>query len=262
MTGSVLVVGSLQVVVHAEVDRVPTVGSAVTATRTRRTVGGRGVDQAVAAHRAGARVALVAAVGGDDAGRWCADHLARLGIEPRLQVAPGEATAVRVVMTEGSARDATLLLDGATVRLDGRAALAAAGASDVVLVQLDVPAPAVADLIREAHRRRLRTVVNASPFAVPEPDAASVADPFVVGERDAALLADGGLIPASLCVTFGRAGAVWDGMRVDSDDLGAPVTADGSTEAFCGTLAAGLAAGLERRTALREAVAASALTDW
>ena len=68
------------------------------------------------------------------------DHLARLGIEPRLQVVPGEATAVRMVITEGSARDATLVLDGATARLDGRAALAAAGASDVALVQLDVPA--------------------------------------------------------------------------------------------------------------------------
>lgn len=261
MTGSVLVVGSVQVVVHAEVDRVPAVGSTVTATRTRRTVGGRGFQQAVAAHRAGARVALVAAVGDDDAGRWCADHLARLGIEPRLQVVPGEASAARVTMTEGPERDATLVIDGATARFDGRSALAAVRPGDVVLVQLDVPAPAVANLIREAERRRLRTVVNATPFALLEPDAASVADPFVVGERDAALLADAGLIPASLCVTFGPAGAVWEGVRVDSDDRGGPAEAEGSTEAFCGTLAAGLAAGLDRRTALREAVAASALTD-
>jgi len=262
VSGRVLVVGSLQVVVQADVDRLPTVGSVVVATGTRRTVGGRGVDQAVAARRTGARVVLVAAVGDDDAGRRCEDHLARLGIEPRLQVVPDHATATRVVMTEGPEREASLLLDDATTRLDGRAALGAATDGDVVLVQLDVPATAVADLLREADRRRLRVVVNASPFAVLDPDAASVADPFVVGERDAALLADVGLIPASLCVTFGRAGAVWDGMRVDSDDLGAPAMPDGGTEAFCATLAAGLAAGRERRVALREAVAASALTDW
>ncbi|HEU4332404.1 MAG TPA: PfkB family carbohydrate kinase [Lapillicoccus sp.] len=262
MTGQVLVVGSLQVVVHAEVDRVPAVGDAVTATGTRRTVGGRGLDQALAARRAGARVALVASVGDDDAGRWCEDHLASLGVEPRLHVVPGESTATRVVMTAGHERDASLLLHGAAARFDGRAALAAAADGDVVLVQLDVPPPAAADVLREADRRQLRAVVNASPFAVLDPDAAAIADPFVVGERDAALLADVGLMPASLCVTFGRAGAVWDGTRVDSDDLGTPAMPDGGTEAFCGTLAAGLAAGLDRRAALRDAVAASALTDW
>ena len=76
------------------------------------------------------------------------------------------------------------------------------------------------------------------------------------------LLGDVGLIPGSLCVTFGRAGAVWDGLRVDSDDLGTPAPPVGGTEAFCGILAAGLAAGLDRRSALRQAVAASGLTDW
>ena len=54
------------------------------------------------------------------------------------------------------------------------------------------------------------------------PQAAALADPFVVGERDAALLADVGLIPGSLCVTFGRAGAVWNGLRIDSENLGSP----------------------------------------
>jgi ribokinase len=256
------VVGSLQVVVRAAVDEVPVVGRAVTATATRRSLGGRGVAQAIAARRAGARVALVAAVGDDDAGRWCEDHVTRLGIEPRLQVVPDETTATRVVMSEGAEREATLVLDGASARFRGGAALAGATKGDVVLVQLDVPTPAVDRLLREADHRRLRVVVNASPFAVLDPDTAALADPFVVGERDAALLADVGLLPASLCVTFGRAGAVWDGVRIDSDDLGAPALADGGTEAFCGTLAAALAAGLDRRAALRAAVAASALTDW
>ena len=262
MTGRVLVVGTLHVDIHAAVDRVPAVGETATATRFYRTLGGGGAAQARAVRQAGADVALVAAVGDDDAGSWVRDQLTRAGVEPLLQVVAGTATGSRVVMTEGLDREAALLLDSVTERLDSRRALAALEPGDVVLVQLDVPSRVVADLLRDADRRELQVVVNASPFAVLDPDAASVADPFVVGERDAALLADVGLIPESLCVTFARAGAVWNGIRVDGDDLGAPAMVDGGTEAFCGTLAAGLAAGLDRRAALRDAVAASALTDW
>ena len=78
-----------------------------------------------------------------------------------------------------------------------------------------------------------------------------------MGDRDAALLADVGLIPGSLCVTFGRAGAVGTDVRVDSDDLGSTAMAPGGTEAFCGALAAALAAGADRASALRAAVAAA-----
>jgi ribokinase len=260
--GRVLVVGSLHVVVRAEVDAIPTVGRTATAVASRRTVGGRGVAQARAARRAGATVALVAAVGGDEAGRWCGDYLARIGVEPLLQVVEHEQTGTQLVLTEAPDREATLLLDRANTALDGVAALASAEDDEVVLVQLDVPVPVVTALLREADRRRLRAVVNASPFAALDAEAASLADPFVVGERDAALLADVGLIPASLCVTFGRAGAVWDGLRMDRDDVGGPIRGAGGTEVFCGTLAAALAAGQDRQAALRQAVLAAPLTDW
>jgi ribokinase len=159
-------------------------------------------------------------------------------------------------MTEGGQEGATLLVRGANTALDGGTALTGVEPDDLVLVQLDLPSLVVAELLREADRRQIRVVVNASPLTTVEPEAAAFADPFVVGERDAALLADVGLIPGSLCVTFGRAGAVWDGLRIDSDNVGAPAMAPGGTEAFCGTLAAALAAGADRASALRAAVAA------
>ena len=44
---------------------------------------------------------------------------------------------------------------------------------------------------------------------------------------------------------------------MDSGDQGSPALAPGGTEAFCGTLAAALAAGCDRPEALRAAVAAA-----
>jgi ribokinase len=256
--GRVVVVGSLYLQIRADVEDIPRAGDVATSLRTRRAVGGRGVAQSLAAQRHGVPVVLVAAVGDDEAGRWCAGNLALEGIEARLQAVGYEPTGNLVVMSEGGDQpDATLLIPGANSALDGHQALADTDPDDVVLIQLDVPPAVVADVLREADRRQLRVVVNASPYATVDPEAAALADPFVVGERDAAMLADVGVMPRSLCVTFGRAGAVWDGLRMDSGDLGSPALAAGGTEAFCGTLAAALAAGCDRPEALRAAVAAA-----
>ena len=200
---------------------------------------------------------MVAAIGDDETGRWCRERLVRAGIAPRLQVVAAESTGQAIVAREDGDRDAVILIPGADAALDSRTALDDTAPDDVVLIQLDVPPAVVADVLREADRRQLRVVVNASPYATVDPEAAALADPFVVGERDAALLADVGVMPRSLCVTFGRAGAVWDGLRMDCDDLGSPALMSGGTEAFCGTLAAALAAGCDRAEALRAAVAAA-----
>ena len=91
-----------------------------------------------------------------------------------------------------------ILIPGADAALDAGTALDDTAPDDVVLIQLDVPPAVVADVLREADRRQLRVVVNASPYATVDPEAAALADPFVVGEQDAALLADVGVMPRSL----------------------------------------------------------------
>jgi ribokinase len=255
--GRVVVVGSVHQRVVVDVPRIPGAGETATSLRTRRSLGGSGMLQAAAARRWGAEVALVAAVGDDETGRWCRERLVRARIVPRLQVVAAEPTGLAIVAREDGDRDAVILVPGADTALRSRAALDDTAPDDVVLIQLDVPPAVVADVLREADHRQLRVVVNASPYATVDPEAAALADPLVVGERDAAILADVGLMPRSLCVTFGWAGAVWDGLRIDSGDLGSPALAPGGTEAFCGTLAAALAAGCDRLPALRAAVAAA-----
>ena len=83
---------------------------------------------------------------------------------------------------------------------------------------------------------------------------------MVVNESEAALLADGELVPTSLLVTFGAAGAMWDGERVDGVAVAAGDVLDttGAGDAFCGALAAALAAGADRSGALRQAGGAGA----
>jgi ribokinase len=73
-------------------------------------------------------------------------------------------------------------------------------------------------------------------------------------------LADSDLVPGSLLVTFGAAGARWGLEQVDGLTVPAGEVVDtvGAGDAFCGALAAALAAGADDRSALEAANRAGA----
>ena len=86
------------------------------------------------------------------------------------------------------------------------------------------------------------------------------AAPVVVNEHEALQLADSGLVPSTMVVTFGAAGAAWDGQRSTGPQVPADEVVDttGAGDAFCGALAAALAGGADPHAALESALAAGA----
>jgi ribokinase len=92
------------------------------------------------------------------------------------------------------------------------------------------------------------------------PDVVALADPLVVNEHEALLLADSEAMPASLVVTFGAAGAAWDGDQVNGPVVEGSDVLDttGAGDAFCGFLCAALVAGAGRREALTAALGGGA----
>ena len=103
-------------------------------------------------------------------------------------------------------------------------------------------------------------MLNLAPYALLPPDVVALADPLVVNEHEALLLADSESMPASLLVTFGAAGAAWDGDQLTGPEVDPSQVLDmsGAGDAFCGALSAALVAGADRHAALRSALAAGA----
>jgi ribokinase len=257
--GRVLVLGSLNVDLVTPVERIPQPGETVLAVGpTRRLAGGKGANQAVAAAAQGARVTMVGAVGGDEPGRAYAVRLATRGIERRLRVEAGLATGTAMVTVDPAGENAIVVSPGANG--SARPDVSDLAPGDVLLVSLEVPLRVVAEAVRMAAALGARVILNAAPYAALPQDVVAIADPLVVNEHEAALLADSGLVPESLLVTFGAAGAQWDDVRVD----GVPVPREqvldttGAGDAFCGALAAVLANGADRHSALRAATRAGA----
>jgi len=131
---------------------------------------------------------------------------------------------------------------------------------DVLLVQLEIPLDTVSAACERAAARDVRVVLNIAPYADLPAAVIQVADPLVANEHEAQLLGHTGARPRSRLVTLGAHGAVWDDLGLPAVEVPDDEVLDttGAGDAFCGALAAALARGEGRESALREALAAGA----
>ncbi|HXR68661.1 MAG TPA: PfkB family carbohydrate kinase, partial [Dermatophilaceae bacterium] len=211
----------------------------------------------------GASVAMVGCVGSDEAGSAYVARLLALGVDvSAVRVQPGWPTGHALITVDEVGENSIVVVAGANaaVALEDLEVLGSVGPGDVVLLQLEVPLVVVAAAARRASTRGARVILNLAPYAALPPDVVALADPLVVNEHEALLLADSEALPASVVVTFGAAGAAWDGDQLTGPEVEGPEVLDttGAGDAFCGALSAALVAGAGRREALQAALAAGA----
>jgi ribokinase len=253
--GTVCVVGSLNIDLVTTVARHPGPGETVRGNGLRRLPGGKGANQALAAARAGATTVLCGRIGAD--GTAYRDGLAERGVDcAGVLTVPDTASGHALIAVDERGENTIIVIPGANAALTAaevdRHAAAIAGA-DVVLLQLEIPLPSVLLAAELARAAGARVMLNPSPWTVPPAELLAVADPLVVNEHEASELPSG--VAGSVCVTLGAAGARWGELAVPAPD-GDVVDTTGAGDSFTGALAAALAAGADRATALRVAVAA------
>jgi ribokinase len=259
--GRVVVLGSLNVDVVTRVEWHPVPGETLLGEAAGRFAGGKGGNQAMAARRAGADVVMVGAVGPDEAGEAYLARLHAAGVETAVTRFPDAPTGTAYIAVDDAGENTIIVVPVANHWVqDASLASVGVGPGDVLLCSLEVPLDDVARLALAAHRAGARVVLNMAPYAPVLADAVAVCDPVVVNESEMRQLADSDLMPGSLLVTFGAAGARWgveqvDGIAVPADEV---VDTVGAGDAFCGALAAALAAGADDRAALEAANRAGA----
>ena len=247
MEPEVVVVGSANVDLVLPVRRIPRPGETVLAGVMTRGPGGKGANQAVASARAGARTAMVAALGDDDGGALLRDALGSSGVDLSLVSATDTPTGTAIITVDDSGENSIVVAPGANGELSlSAAATAVVGAAKIVLAQLEIPLPTV----QAAAAASSYFILNAAPAAELPDELLADVDLLVVNETEAEAIAGADRsallkkVPAAV-VTLGAAGAV---ILTRGDDeievAGVPVgvvdtTAAGDT--FCGVLAATLA---------------------
>lgn len=256
----VCVVGSINNDHICVLPRLPELGESLIASSYQTAFGGKGANQAVAAARLGAAVAMIGAVGRDAAGQAMRRNLEDNGVDASGLLEAAVPSGVALINVDDRGDNTIAVYAGANMELGPdwvrRHSESIRGAS-CLLIQLEVPLPAVLEAARIAKAAGVPVLLNPAP-AKPIPDelfglcAALTPNETELGilsgvsgikEGAAKLLSRG---TGAVIVTLGKRGCLYlDGSRsfeVPSTPVKA-VDATAAGDSFNGALAARIAAG-------------------
>ncbi|CAN5844745.1 ribokinase [soil metagenome] len=260
----VCVVGSANLDRFATTAVFPRPGETVLGSAYAEHAGGKGLNQAIAAARAGAHTAFVGAVGDDAVGDRLLDELAAAGVDLSSTRRFAAPTGRALVFVDKAGENSIVVVPGANALLE----IGALPPSAVVLVQLEIPWSTVSASLEIGRRAGATTILNPAPAPTGRQhgNGALGADIVVPNEHEAAALGGAAALLAggagAVITTAGAAGV----QVVAGDDAwhqaAFPTEAVDTTaagDAFCGALAARVAAGDDLHAAVRFAAAAGAL---
>ncbi|PZS40869.1 MAG: ribokinase [Pseudonocardiales bacterium] len=253
----VTVVGSVNLDLVATLPRLPRPGETLTTAGLTRVPGGKGANQALAVHRHGLPVQLIAAVGADPEADIALTLLRHEGVRlDRLQRVT-EPTGLALIAVDATGETTIVVVSGANAAL--RVDAQDVAGAEAVLTVLEVPEQVVAAAARHATGL---FVLNASPTRPVPTDVLRRADLVVVNRAEYAALP--GLHAArAVAITDGPRGAVLlrEGIEVETAVPPSVDAVDGTAagDAFIGAAVAGLLRGLPDSELLTRACAAGAL---
>ena len=278
----VVVIGSTNTDMTVRVPHLPVPGETVGGGGFRVTGGGKGANQAVAAARAGASVVFVTALGTDDIGDRAFENLAAESIDLRFVRRVAETpSGIALILVDDAGENVIAVASGANAALrteDVELVSTTVEPGDAVLVQLEIPEPAVEAAAAVALRRGARLILNPAParplserllgavtvLTPNEHEAAALAGlgaGVVDPARAAAALHDRGV--TDVLVTLGAAGVLVSSaagsMRMPAFVVDA-VDTTAAGDVFNGALAVALIEGRSLPDAARFASAAAAIS--
>ncbi len=266
----VVVLGSINMDLVVEAPALPAPGETLLGGPFRTAPGGKGANQAVAAARSGAAVRMIGRVGADAFGEQLRAGLLADGVDiEHVGTCRHDPSGVALITVSADGENTIVVAPGANylVRMahvdDAVEAAIFTGAS-VLVAQLEVPMDVVMHAARLARTAGVMFVLNPSPVQPRSHELLALVDVLIVNDTELSQL--GGLdtlrtMVAAIVHTRGSLGLdVHDvqGSHTISAHNVAVVDTTGAGDACCGALVAGLAAGLDLRSAAARGNAAGA----
>ncbi len=277
----ITVFGSINMDLIATTPRLPKPGETVAGSGFSTAAGGKGANQALAARRAGSHVRMIGAVGRDEFADPALSLLAEAGTDLSGVRRVEGPTGTALILVGGDGENMITVVPGANSAVDtgdASAAVAAMQRSDLLMLQLEVPAPAVERALADAKAHGVTSLLNIAPLTADAARLGRMADIVIANEteferlagreglsaseREETLMRLHGETGQTLIVTLGGDGviAARDGHLHRTQGLAIePVDTVGAGDTFCGYLAASLDQGLGFETALRRAAVAGSL---
>ena len=166
----IIVIGSLNADLVVRTPRFPAPGETISGEDLAIIPGGKGANQAVAAARQGASVAMVGRVGGDSFAPTLIQNLQNNHVDTTRVKTDESATGTAIIVVDANGQNSIVLSPGA----NGKVTPADVDAvsfldTHMLLLQLEIPLETVIHAASLAHQNGLRVILNPAP-AQPLPD--------------------------------------------------------------------------------------------
>ena len=185
---NIVVVGSLNMDLVIQVPTIPKLGETVLGNNFATFPGGKGANQAVAAARLGASVAMVGQVGADTYGESLINSLSTEGVNiDQIFMDESTATGVAMISVDDSGQNSIVVASGANFTLTNeqiQSAWEKLGDIDILIMPLETPPDTILEAARLANRRDVQVVLNPAPARLLEEELLSLVDVLVPNEHE------------------------------------------------------------------------------
>ena len=222
-------------------------------------IGGKGINQAIAAARMGAEVSFLAAIGDDADGEKCKAAAAQNGINAYFAVSPGKRTTFAFILTDKNGENRVTEYVGAELGEEDVLSFEdQIAGSDILLLQQEVPCDVNEMAVAIAERHGVKVILNPAPI---RPIPASIAEKvYLVTPNKHEKEGIKHLDFKNCMTTLGKEGCNINGNDfVKALEVNA-VDTTGAGDTFNGVLAVCLAEGLDMKRACQYAVAGSGIS--
>jgi ribokinase len=257
---SIAIIGSINLDIVAQVKDFPHPGETVTNAVVHRFPGGKGANQALAAHRLGARVFMVGRVGDDPIADEALQTLREEGVDTtHCKALEAQSTGLALIVVNAEGENQIVVAPGANAAFDAEH-LVMPG-TDASIAQLEVPIPTI---LKAARVSGNFFCLNAAPAKPVPRELLEHVDLLVVNEIEARMLGrELEHFSGFLASTYGAAGAVLsqNGQQIATARPPKVDTVDttGAGDAFTAALTVALVSGMKPQFALEQACVAGAL---
>ena len=279
----VLIVGSLNIDIVTYLEKMPEPGETVVGDRIESFPGGKGLNQAVAAARAGGEVIMVGVLGNDSNSNMLKQVMLTEKINSDYVRQVVGACGTAIIEVDKSGWNRIIVIAGANSELKANdlkpEILTKITKRQVLLSQLESPISELFSIFQAAKNSNFFTILNPAParklekkfiqlidLLVPNPFEAEVLSGIKVTDTDSAFSAGKELISQgvqSVLITMGEGGSVLitkDGSELFESFKVNAIDTTAAGDAFCGAIAVALSEEFDLKTAIRFASAAGALS--
>ena len=262
----VLVIGSSNVDYIIRTKKFPDRGETTFSESFEYAIGGKGLNQAVAASLTGAETTFLTALGNDNNLDYVLNELSKynLNVKPIIK---NTSTGTAIIMVEDESGENEIIVNsGANKKLDKTDIdnnISLIKEADYILLQLELDIRVVEYIIKRAKEFNKTVILNPAPFNILDKDVMSLCDYITPNEGEYQKLKEANIKLNNVIVTMGSNGSK---LITKNEEIKIPahkvlaVDTTGAGDCYNGTFVGFLSLGYDVKEALNLASYASALS--